>query len=74
MENTPTIILFWIFTVAIVMLAIVSMIVAVVLLTKSKAQGTKQMKLIGKVFLALSILCSVPVLLVAGYVLYIYIG
>ena len=74
MENTPTIILFWIFAVAIAILAVVSMIVAIVLLTKSKTQGTKQMKVIGKVFLALSILCSVPVLLVAGYVLYIYMG
>lgn len=74
MENTPTIILFWIFAVAIVMLAIVSMIVAIVLLTKSKEQGTKQMKLIGKVLFALSILCFIPVFLVAGYTLYIYMG
>ena len=36
MENTPTIILFWIFAVAIAILAVVSMIVAIVLLTKSK--------------------------------------
>ena len=74
MENTPTIILFWMFAVAIVMLAVVSMIVAIVLLTKSKTQGAKQMKVIGNVFFALSILCFIPVLLVAGYILYIYIG
>jgi len=74
MENTPTIILFWIFAVAIAMLAVVSMVVAIVLLTKSKTQGAKQMKVIGNVFFALSILCFIPVLLVAGYILYIYIG
>ena len=74
MENTPTIILFWMFAVAIVMLAVVSMIVAIVLLTKSKEQGAKQRKFMGKVFFALSILCSIPVFLVAGYILYIYIG
>lgn len=74
MENTPTIVLFWFFMIAIFILMVVSMIAAIILFTKGKEQGTKKMQFIGKICLALSIICSIPVLFVVGYMIYIYIG
>lgn len=74
MENAPTIILFWLFIIAIFILMVVSMIEAIVLLKKSKEQSAKKMQFVGKICLTLSIICSIPILLVVGYILYIYIG
>jgi len=69
MDNAPTIILFWLFIIAIFLLMVASMIMAVVLIKK----GKEKMLLIGKACLALSTICSIPIILVVGYILYIYI-
>ena len=74
MENTPTIIIFWLFIVAIFILMVVSTIAAIIIHKKGKEQSAKKMQFIGKLCLTLSIICSVPTFLVIGYVLYIYIG
>ena len=74
MENAPTIILFWFFILAILMLMVVSMIAAIILFNKGKEQNAKTMQFIGKICLTLSIICSIPIFLVVGYILYIYIG
>ena len=74
MENTPTIIVFWLFMVAIVILMVVSTIAAIIIHKKGKERSTKMAQFIGKICLILSIICSIPIFLVVGYVLYIYIG
>ena len=74
MENAPTIILFWFFIIAIFILMVVAMIEAIALLKKSKEQSAKKMQFVGKICLTLSIICSIPIFLVVGYILYIYIG
>ena len=74
MENAPAIILFWFSIIAIFVLAVVSMIEAVVLLKKSKEQSAEKMQFAGKICLTVSIICSIPIFLVVGYVLYIYMG
>ena len=74
LENTPTIILFWFFIAAIFTLMVVSMISSIIIYKKSKENGTKQLHLIGKICLVLSIICSIPICIVAGYILYLYIG
>ena len=74
MENAPTIILFWFFIMAIFILMIVSIIEAIALLKKSKEQSAKKTQFVGKICLTLSILCAIPIFLVVGYILYIYIG
>ena len=74
MENTPTIILFWFFIIAIFMLMLISMTVAIMRLKKGKAQSAGKTRLVGKICLILSVICSIPICLVVGYVVYIYIG
>ena len=74
LENTPTIILFWIFIAAIFILMVVSMISIIIIYKKSKEKGSRQLHLIGKLCLVLSIICSIPICLVVGYILYLYIG
>lgn len=74
LENTPTIILFWIFITAIFILMVVSIISSIIIHKKSKEKGTKQLHLIEKICLALSIICSIPICIVIGYILYLYIG
>ena len=67
MENTPTIILFWLFIIIIFILMLVSMMAAIILLKKGK------MPFVGKICLTLSTICSIPILFVVGYILYVYI-
>ena len=76
MENTPTIILFWFFIIAVFMLMLITMITAIILLSikKGKEQSANGMRLVGKICLTLSIICSVPIFLVVGYIVYIYMG
>jgi len=74
LENTPTIILFWIFIAAIFILMVVSMISIIIIYKKSKEKGSRQLRLIGKLCLVLSIICSIPICIVVGYILYLYIG
>ena len=73
MENAPAIILFWCLVITIFILMIVLMIAAIILMKKDKEQSAKKMQFLGKMCLVLSIICSVPIILVIGYILYIYI-
>jgi len=73
MENAPSIILFWFFSIVFMLLLIVLLIIAIVLIKRGKEQGDKRKQLLGKICLILSIICSTPIILVLGYVLYIFI-
>ena len=73
MENAPSIILFWYFGIMIFILMIALIILAMILMKKGKKQNIKRMQFLGKMCLTLSIICSIPIILVVGYVLYIYI-
>ena len=73
MKNAPTIILFWCFVITIFILMIVLMIAAIILIKKGKEQSAKKIRFLGKICLILSIMCSIPIILVVGYILYIYI-
>jgi len=74
MGNAPAIILFWFFWIVIFILMIALMIAAIILIKKSKRQNAKRMQFWGRISLALSLICSIPIILVVGYILYIYIG
>lgn len=74
MENTPVIVLFWYFGIVIFIFMITLMIVAIKLIKKGKRQSDKKILSLGKICMSLSIICSIPLFLVAGYILYIYIG
>ena len=74
MENAPNIILFWYFIIAIFMLMIALMITAIILIKRGKRQSTNKMQLLGKMCLILGIICTIPIILVVGYSLYLYIG
>ena len=74
MENAPSIILFWCFITAISILMVGLMCAATVLIKKGKEQSMKQMQIAGKLCLVLSIICSAPILLAVGYILYLYIA
>jgi len=74
MENAPTIILFWFSGIIIFILMIALLITAILLMKKGKGQSSKKMQILGKICFLLSIICSIPIILVIGYILYIYIG
>jgi len=74
MDNAPNIILFWYFSIVTVTFMIALMIVAIILIKKGKERSDKKKHFIGKIYLTLSVICSVPIILVVGYILYIYIG
>lgn len=72
MENAPFIIIFWCFVIAVFILMVVSMVVTVILVKKGSQQCGKVKQFWVKMCLTVSIACSVPIMLVVGYVLYIY--
>lgn len=74
MENAPNIILFWYLIMAILVIVIALMITAIILIKKSREQNTNKMQLLGKICLALGMIVAIPIILVAGYILYLYIG
>ena len=69
MENAPAIILFAYFGAAILVLTIAMAIAALILLRKGNGAGTAPV--LRRICSVLSILCSVPVVLAAGYILYL---
>ena len=73
MENAPTIIMFWFVIAVIFVLMVVSMIAAIVIHKKRKNKELTKMQFVEKLCLTLGIIFSVPIILVLGYVLYIYI-
>jgi len=74
MENAPSIVLFWFFIVALFVLMVGSIAAALIIHKKAKEENAGKMPFIGKLCLAFGVLCSVPVITVFVYVLYIYIG
>ena len=74
MEHAPAIVLFWYWGIADLVLMTASMVTALILLRKPEEAQTKNQRLLGKLSLILSILCFIPILLVAGYVLYLYLS
>lgn len=74
MENAPAIILFWCFSILIFTFMVVMLIVAIILIKKGKGQSDKKMLFLGKMCFGLGIICAIPLILVIGYILYIYIG
>lgn len=72
MENAPSIILFWYLFIGGFLLTIGLMIVSIITIKTRKEKKDKRIQLLGKVCLILSIICSMPVTLVMGYVLYLF--
>ena len=73
MEHAPDTILFYFFIIAIFILMTAFMITAIILLKQGKKQSAKKMHLVGTICLTLGIICSVPIILVIGYILYLCI-
>ena len=73
-ENAPIIIIFWLFIITIFMLMVASTVAAVLIHKKYKEQNSPKMQFLGKLCLTLSIICAVPIVFIAGYVLYLYMG
>lgn len=71
MENAPSIILFWYLIIAIFVFMCVSLIAAFAFI--KSGNENKRRLFLGKVCVAFSVICSIPIILVVGYVLYIYI-
>ena len=67
-------ILFGYFGIAILILTIVLLVAAMVLIKKGRMQRVKRMQVLGKLCLVLSGICSVPLILAAGYILYLYVS
>lgn len=72
MENAPSIVLFLYLFIGVFLLTIALMIVSIITINTRKAKKDKRIQLLGKVCLILSIMCSIPIILVVGYVLYLY--
>lgn len=72
MENAPSIVLFWYLFIGVFLLTIALMIVSIITINTRKAKKDKRIQQLGKVCLILSIMCSIPIILVVGYVLYLY--
>lgn len=72
MENAPSIVLFWYLFIGVFLLTIALMVVSIITINTRKAKKDKRIQLLGKVCLILSIMCSIPIILVVGYVLYLY--
>jgi len=65
MENAPAILLFWFFGIIIFIAAIALLIAGMIFIKK----GNKK----GKICLIGGIICAVPVVLVSGYILYLWL-
>ena len=50
------------------------MIVAIILIKKSREQNADKLQLLGKICLGLDLVCAIPIILVVGYILYLRIG
>lgn len=74
MENAPDIILFWGFSIVIFTSMVALMVTAIILMKRGKGKNDKKIRFLGKVCLTLSVICAIPLILVVGYILYIYIS
>lgn len=57
MENAPSIILFWYLGIAFFVVTIALVTVAILLLKRGKTQNKSKMRVLGKICLALGIIC-----------------
>jgi len=72
MDNAPTIILFW-FSFALIFLLMITLLFIFIVLNKRKnTLNAKKFSVVRKICLFISILCSLPLLAIAGYILYLY--
>lgn len=74
MENAPYIVLFWSFFIVIFVIMIASIFISIILMKKSKKQSVPQMKLFGRIFFGIGIICAIPIFLVVGYIMYLHLG
>ena len=74
MKNAPAIVLFWFGGIALLILTVFLMIAAIELIKRGRETGKKRMLLWGKIGLTLSLVFTVPILFVIGYILYLHIG
>lgn len=74
MENTPYIVLFWYFFIVIFVIMIALIFLSIILINKSKKQSAPKIKLLGRICLGIGIMCIIPIFLVVGYVMYLYLG
>ena len=74
MENAPHIVLFWYFFIVIFVIMIALTVMSIFLMNKSKKQNISKMKLLGKICLGIGIMCAIPIFLIVGYVMYLYLG
>lgn len=69
MENAPSIVLFWYLFIGVFLLTIALMIVSIITINTRKTKRDKRIQQLGKICLILSIMCSIPIILMVGYVL-----
>ena len=74
MEHAPAIVLFWYCGILDAVLMTASLVTALVMLRKPKEEQTKKQRLFGMLSLIFGILCAIPILLVADYILYLYLS
>ena len=74
MEHAPNIVLFWYFIISIFVLMLALMIMAIILIKKKKEQNAKNMQLLAKMCVGLGGIYTIPIILVVGYIVYLYIG
>ena len=74
MENASYIVLFWDFFIVIFAIMITLILISIILINKSKKQSVPKIKLLGRICLVLGIMCAIPIFLVVGYVMYLYLG
>lgn len=70
MENAPSIMLFWWLVIAIFILMLVSLLAAVILMRKHCRQGVGKLSWV-RICLAVGMACSIPIMLIVGYVMYL---
>ena len=74
MEHAPAIILVGAFGIAILILTIVLLAAALVLIKKGRKQREKRLQVLGKLCLVLGGICAAPLILAAGYILYLSVS
>ena len=74
MEKTPDIILFYYFIIAIFVFMIALMIAGIYIINRRKKQNDSKLLRLGKLFIGLCSISVIPLLLIGGYILYLYIG
>lgn len=74
MENAPNIILYGYFSTLILVITITLVIIGSILIKNGKSLSSDRIRFWGRVCITLSVICSMPIVLSVGYILYLYIG